>query len=323
MKINLGHIFQARNNIAVIARNTPQIQLSLPSLGQERNVFLKLENLQETGAFKVRGAANKILSLDEKLRSSGVIAVSTGNHGRAVAFVAKKLEIPATICISEKVPQNKLDNIRKLGAETVIVGQSQDEAEIHANQLIKAHGHTMIHPFDDPWIIAGQGTIGLELMESLPHLDTVIVPLSGGGLISGIALAVKSINPHIHVVGVSMQDGAVMAQSLQAGKPIELPEANTLADSLQGGIGLQNQYTFDMVNDLVDEIVLVSETEIAEAMAYLFKEEHLVVEGASAVGVAALLNQKIEKLGGNIAVVISGSNVDPHAFVQTIQPYLV
>lgn len=322
MKINLGHIFQARNNIAVIARNTPQIQLSLPSLGQERNVFLKLENLQETGAFKVRGAANKILSLDEKLRSSGVIAVSTGNHGRAVAFVAKKLEIPATICISEKVPQNKLDNIRKLGAETVIVGQSQDEAEIHANQLIKAHGHTMIHPFDDPWIIAGQGTIGLELMESLPHLDTVIVPLSGGGLISGIALAVKSINHNIHVVGVSMQDGAVMAQSLEAGQPIELPEANTLADSLQGGIGLQNRYTFDMVKDLVDEIVLVSESEIAEAMAYLFNEQHLVVEGASAVGVAALLQQKINILGTNMAVVISGNNVDPRAFVQTIQSYL-
>lgn len=280
-----------------------------------REIYLKLETLQPTGSFKVRGAANKLLSLTPEERARGIVAVSTGNHGRAVAYVAGQLGMSAMVCISTRVPENKVAALRTAGAEVVICGDSQDEAGVKAAEL-QAGGLSMVLPFDDPLVIAGQGTIGLELLEDLPEVDTAIVPLSGGGLISGIALALKAADPEIRVIGVSMERGAVMAESLEAGEPLELPEAPTLADSLQGGIGLDNRYTFKIVCNWVDEVVRVSEEEIATAMRLAF-QEGLVLEGAGAVGIAALLAEKTQP-GRHTALVCSGGNVDRKVFLKLV-----
>jgi threonine dehydratase len=195
------------------------------------------------------------------------------------------------------------------------------DAGERAAQLIEERGLTMIHPFDDPFIIAGQGTIGLELFQDLPQVNTVLVPLSGGGLIAGIALALKSTDPDIRVIGVSMERAPVMYHSLKAGRPIQMPEEETLADSLQGGVGQDNQYTYHMVEKYVDDIILVSEEEIATAMAFTFHEEQLVVEGAGAVAMAALLHQKVTDIGRHVVCVVSGGNVDTKLLLEIAQDY--
>jgi len=307
--LTLQQIFIAQRTIREVALVTPLIFSTFLSTEFDASIYLKLETLQPIGAFKIRGAANKILNLTESEKERGVVTASTGNHGRAVAYVAHSIGIPAAVCLSELVPQNKVAALQALGAEVIIHGRSQDEAEVHANQLVEERGLTMIHPFDDPHVIAGQGTIALELLHELPDLDTVLVPLSGGGLIAGIALALKTTNPTIRVIGISMEQAPVMARSLAAGKPIQIPEEPTLADSLQGGIGLDNQYTFHLVRDLVDEVVLVSEKAIAAAMIYALQKHHLVVEGAGAVGIAALHTEKIPVSGQNVALILSGGNV--------------
>ncbi len=311
-------IFRARRRIAPLARQTPLLH-SLPlSERSGGDIYLKLETLQPTGAFKIRGAANKLLALSEAEKAAGVIAVSTGNHGRAVAYVAKQVGLPAAVCLSERVPANKVEALRQLQAEVVIHGQSQDEAGERAAALITERRATLVAPFDDPLIIAGQGTLGLELLLELPDVATVLVPLSGGGLIAGVALALKAANPAIRVIGISMARAAVMVRSLEAGQPVQLPEEETLADSLQGGVGLDNQYTFSMVQQYVDEVILLSEAEIAAGMRFAFKEHHLVLEGAGAVGIAALLQQKIEPLHPPVVAVLSGGNVDVAAFLEVV-----
>lgn len=313
-----GDVVAARQRIAPLIRRTPLLPSSALSRHRGASIYLKAETLQETGTFKVRGAANKILSLSPEQRVRGVVTASTGNHGRAVSHVARELGIPATVCISERVPQNKVQALQRTGAQVVVEGQGQDEAAERAFALQHERGLTMVHPFDDPLVIAGQGTIGLELLDDLPQLDAVLVPLSGGGLISGIALALKSKAPAIRVLGVSMQRAPVMYHSLQAGHPVQMPEEETLADSLLGGIGLDNHYTFPLVQQLVDDVILVSEDEIARAMAFLLVEEHLVAEGAGAVGVAALLAGKVAKPGKHVALVISGGNVAPDQLLKVV-----
>jgi threonine dehydratase len=273
----------------------------------DSEILLAHEYLQTTGAFKLRGAMNSVLQLGSE--TTGVTAVSTGNHGRALAWSARKAGVPCIICMSELVPQNKLEAIRALGAETRIIGKSQDEAEIEANRLVAEEGYTMIPPFDHPHVIAGQGTLGLEMLEQVPDVDTVLVQLSGGGLISGIALALKSQRPGIRVIGISMERGCAMAASQQAGKPIEVEELPTLADSLGGGIGLDNQLTFAMVRDYVDDIVLLSETEIADGIRHAYFEEQVILEGGGAVGIAALLAGKVSP-GRKTIVLLSGKNID-------------
>lgn len=317
--ITLHDIFRAKKTISFIARETPLIQSDLLTERVGANVYLKLETLQQTGAFKVRGAANKILNLPAEGKERGVVTVSTGNHGRAVAYVAKQAGLNAAVCVSERVPHNKVDALKRLAAEVVIHGQSQDEAEVRARQIQEERGASMIPPFDDPFIIAGQGTIGLELLNALPEIDTALVPLSGGGLVAGIALALKSASPYIRVVGISMERAPVMYHSLQAGQPLQMPEEETLADSLQGGIGLDNQHTFRMLQQYVDDVILLSEEEIASGMAVAFFEHHLVLEGAGAVGIAALLHNKVPNLGHNVAVVLSGGNVDMQSFLLVVQ----
>ena len=308
--VTLHDIDEARRRIAALTTRTPLIPSGALTKLAGASVRLKAENLQKTGSFKVRGAANKILSLTAQEKARGVITMSSGNHGLAVSYAAGELGLQAVICMSAGVPDNKVNAIRRLGSEVVLHGESYDEAERRAMELIEERGLTLVAPFDDPLVIAGQGTIGLELLEDFPEMDTVVVPLSGGGLISGIALAVKSIRPAIRVIGVSMDRAPVMYHSLQAGAPIELKEEPTLADALMGGIGLDNQYTFRMVRQLVDDIVLVSEEEIADAMAFTLERHRLVTEGGGAVGIAALMHRKVSNLGTNVAVVVSGGNVD-------------
>ena len=306
----LRDIYLARQTIAPLVRKTPLTLSMALSARAEKDVYLKLETAQETGSFKLRGACKKLLSLTDEEKARGVITVSTGNHGRGVAYVARHLGMRATICVSEATPKNKMVAMQQLGAELVVHGKIQDETEIKAAALAHARGLVMVSPFDDPLIIAGQGTIGLELLEDLPQIDTVVVPLSGGGLISGIALALKSADPTIRVIGVSQDCGPGMVESLNAGKPVSVVEKPTLADSLAGGIGLDNRYTFRMVQRYVDDVVLVSEAEIADAMAFALHEQHIVVEGGGAVAIAALLADKVARLGQTIAVIVSGGNVD-------------
>ena len=306
----LRDIHLARQRIAGLARRTPLIRSAGLSERVGAAVYLKLESLQETGSFKIRGAANKLLSLTADERARGVVAVSSGNHGRAVAYVAQQLGVRAVICVSERVPAGKVEAIRRLGAEVVVYGASYDEAEAHSLRLQAERGLTRVDPFDDPAVIAGQGTVGLELLEDLPQVEAVVVPLSGGGLIAGIAIALKAANPAVRVIGASMDRAPVMVHSLRAGRPLELPEEDTLADALAGGIGLDNRYTFRLVRRYVDETLLVSEDEIAGAMTFALEQEHLVVEGGGAVALAALLYGKVSEPGRTIAVVLSGANVD-------------
>ena len=319
--LTMRDIYSARARIASITRKTPLISSTVLSELTGSKITLKLECLQETGSFKPRGAASKLLSLDPGKLQRGVIAVSSGNHGRALAYVAHRLGLRAVVCLPETVPANKRDAIQKLGAEVVVRGSIYDEAARETDRLVEKEGFEMIHPYDDPVVIAGQGTIGLELLEEFSDLDTVVVPLSGGGLLGGIAFALKSADPKIHVVGVMMERGPAMVESLRAGRIVDIVEEPTLADALAGGIN-PNQYTFELIQKTVDETVLVSEQEIAAAMAFALKHHHLVVEGGGAVGIAALRAGKIKHLGKRVAVVISGANVDMPLLLRIAREHL-
>ncbi|SFK69378.1 threonine dehydratase [Pseudovibrio ascidiaceicola] len=307
-KITVHDSFSARQKIMGHVRMTPLV--SSPSLSQicSAEVLLKLEQTQITGSFKLRGATNAILSLNAAQKEAGVVGVSTGNHGRGLAYAASKAGVRCIICMSKLVPQNKVEAIQSLGAEVRITGSSQDDAQAEVDRLVE-DGMTMIPPFDHRDIIAGQSTVALEILEQTPDLDTVLVPVSGGGLISGVALVMKTISPSIRVVGVSMERGAAMYSCQHASKPILVEEVPTLADSLGGGIGLNNAYTFEMIRDLVDDLILVSEEEIAEAIRHAYWQERLVIEGSGSVGIAALLAGKI-KTPGKCVSLISGQNID-------------
>lgn len=282
-----------------------------PSLSDQTGVpvFLKLENRQTTGSFKLRGATNAVLSLDEKARSQGLVTASTGNHGRALAHAAKMQGVDATVCLSALVPANKVEAIRALGADVLVVGRSQDDAVLEVERLVRDQGKSFVPPFDDLTVVAGQGTIGLEIVEDLPEVALVLVPLSGGGLAAGVAAAVKALRSGVQVVGISMERGAAMQASLAAGRPVDVEEVATLADSLGGGIGLNNRLTFRMCRDLLDDVVLLSEEEIAAGIRHAASLEGETVEGAGAVGIAALLSGKIRPAGPT-AIIVSGGNID-------------
>lgn len=306
--VTLADIERARERIAGRLRMTA-LEPS-PSLGERVGapVHLKLEQQQKTGSFKLRGATNAILSLTEAEKARGVVGVSTGNHGRGLARAAREAGVRCIVYMSQLVPNNKVEGIKGEGAEVRIVGRSQDEAEEEVRRLVQ-QGMILLPPFDHPDIIAGQGTLGLEILEQLPEVETLVVPLSGGGLISGIAAAAKARKPGVRVVGVTMERGAAMHRSQKAGKPVAVEELPTLADSLGGGIGLDNRYTFAMVRDLVDAIVLVSETEIAGAIRHAYFEDRQIVEGAGAVTIAALSAGRVNRPGVTVAL-LSGCNID-------------
>lgn len=308
-RLNLDSIRAARLRIAGRVLRTPLVPSPSLSALTGQPVWLKLEHQQITGAFKLRGATNAILSLGEAERARGVVTVSTGNHGRAVAQAARAAGVPATVCLSTLVPANKVAAVRAAGAEVRVGGRSQDEAQETAERLVREEGKVFIPPFDHPAVIAGQGTLGLEILEDLPEAETLVVPLSGGGLIAGIALAAKALQPDLRVVGVSMRQGAAMAASLAAGQPVAVAEVETLADSLGGGIGLDNRYTFALVRDLVDEVLLLEEAEIAAGIRHAYAEEREILEGAAAVGLGALLAGKLT-LTGPTVLLLSGKNID-------------
>ena len=282
-------------------------------------VHLKLECFQNTGAFKVRGAANKILSLTTKEKKKGVITFSTGNHGKAVAYVAGKIGVNAVVCLSEHVPAYRVEAVRKLGAEVSVKGHSQDEAEKNYQDLIATEGLVPVVPFDDPMIIAGQGTIALEILAELPDTEVLVIQLSGGGLLSGIAMAAKSINPGIHIVGVSLEQSPAMLESLKAGAPVQVEEKDSIADSLLGGIGFDNRYTLSLVEKFTDEQLLISEEEIKDGMFYIFEKHRLIAEGAAAVGVSVLMHQKINVKGKKVVTLLSGSSISSEEYIRIIQ----
>ncbi|CDQ18612.1 threonine/serine dehydratase [Halobacillus karajensis] len=308
-ELSFREVWKARKRIEPFIQPTPLLYSEALSEQTGANVYLKLEHDHPTGSFKLRGAANKILSLKEEDRQKGVTTFSTGNHGISVAYMAAKLNIPCTVCISNHVPPAKVNRLKKLQARVEITGVSQDDAEARCVELEKEEGMTIIKPFDDKEVIAGQGTIGLEIMSQCPDVDEVIIPLSGGGLLSGIAFVMKSIEPAVHVTGITMKKAAVMQESLAKGKPVILEEEPTLADSLLGGIGTDNRFTFPMTRMYMDEGVRVDESQIEEGLLYILNHHKIVIEGAAATGIGHILYSDFGE-GKNIVAVLSGNNID-------------
>ncbi|MDX1786353.1 MAG: hydroxyectoine utilization dehydratase EutB [Roseovarius sp.] len=306
MQPTLADILAAARVITGVADHTPLVPSPFLTAHSGHEVLLKLENMQPIGAFKLRGALNAVAALDG---AQGVTCCSTGNHGRGVAYAAQQRGLRSVICMSNLVPEAKVNGIKALGAEVRICGSSQDEALAEAQRLVAEEGLTEISPFDDPHVIAGQGTIGLELLAARPDLRTLLIPLSGGGLAAGVALAARRISPDIRIIGLTMDRGAAMHDSLKAGHPVEVVERASLADSLGGGIGMDNKLSFAMCRDLLDDVILVSEAEIYHAMQALYYEDRIVAEGACVVGIAALLNGKVA-LDGPAATIITGRNMD-------------
>ncbi|MGI9503909.1 MAG: threonine ammonia-lyase [Geminicoccaceae bacterium] len=265
--------------------------------------------MHNTGTFKIRGAANKLLSLSDAERRRGVITVSSGNHGKSVAYMAEQLGSRAVICVSHLVPPEKVAGLRAYGAEVVTYGQNQDEADAKARELVERDGLVFVPPFDDPFVIAGQGTLGLELVEQCPQLETILVQLSGGGLMSGVALALKALRPQVRLIAVSSLHGAAMHESVKAGHIIKVDEKISIADALPGPIPSDNVYTFDLCRRLVDDFVKVSDAAIEQAMAYILRHEKCVVEGGAAAGVAHLLAQAGSIAGNAVVAILTGDNI--------------
>jgi threonine dehydratase len=284
--------------------------------------YLKLENLQMTGAYKERGALSKLLVMPAADRDRGLIAASAGNHAQAVAFHSGRLGVKATIVMPEATPIMKVANTRAHGARVVLHGANYDEAYAEARRLEQAEGLTFVHPFDDPDVIAGQGTIALEILAQEPEVEAVVVPIGGGGLVSGVGAAVKALRPGAKVIGVETEVLPCMLQAVEAGKPVTLEPANTIADGI--AVKRAGDLTLEHVKRYVDEIVTVSEEEIASAILYLLEKEKTVVEGAGAVGVAALMQRKVRGLEGRKVVsIVSGGNIDVNLVARVIERGLV
>ncbi|MEM7417374.1 MAG: pyridoxal-phosphate dependent enzyme [Gemmatimonadota bacterium] len=304
-----------RRAVGSHARDTPLLPAEELSSAVGRPVYLKAECLQVTGSFKVRGSAARLEALSEEERRRGIVACSSGNHGKAVAFVAGRLGIPATVFVPEWVDPVKLDGIRSAGAEARAEGETFDESEARALALAAETGRAYVSAYDDPYVIRGQGSIAAEIVDALGRPPAaVLAPLSGGGLIGGIAMTFDALDgPRPHIVAVSARNAAVMLASLHAGKPVELPEEDTLANALAGGIGLDNRHSFELVRHRVDAHVEVSEADIARAMLYGLERLRLVVEGGGAVALAAVLADHWRPdptlPDGPVVIVVSGGNV--------------
>ena len=317
-KLQFHEIENARDRIAGHVLRTPLISSLSLSKKLGFDISLKPEFLQETGSFKIRGATNAMLSLPKPKRKFGVTTASSGNHGPALALVSTKLGTKSVICLSEMVPKNKIENVRANGGEVHIKGHDYDACFKACMDLVKNKKLHLIHPFDDPFVIAGAGTIGLEVIEdSNRDLECILIPLSGGGLLAGIATAVKTIAPNIRLIGVSMEKGASMFHSIETGKPINVKEMDSIADALGGNIGISNQWTFETVQDLVDDIVLVKDEMIKKAMRVLFHSLGFMIEGAGAVGIAALMSGAVSPQG-NVACILSGRNIASEKFLHNL-----
>jgi len=319
--IDVADIRAARARLAGVISETPcPYSESLSALTGAR-VFVKLENLQMTGSFKERGAANLLLQLSPEERGRGVVAASAGNHGLAVAFHAARLHVSAVIVMPEWAPLAKVTAARRHGAEVILHGDNFEAAYARAREIEPARGLVFVHPFDDPRVIAGQGTIGLELLAQVPDLDAVLVPVGGGGLIGGVATAIKTERPGAKVIGVQAREIAAMQAAL-AGDPRErLPAATTIADGI--AVRRVGVHTLELARRYVDAVVTVSEEEIANAILLLLEIEKTVVEGAGAVPLAALANRRVSLEGRTVALVISGGNIDVNLIARVIERGLV
>ena len=306
MSVTLGMILEARERLKGVAQRTGMVQFKALS-DESSQIYLKTEDLQNTGSFKVRGAYIKIASLSAKEREAGVIASSAGNHAQGVALAARAFGVPATIVMPAGAPLSKVMATRELGANVVLHGKVYDDAYEHARLLQQQTGATFIHPFDDPMVIAGQGTIGLEIMDDLPDVNTIVVPIGGGGLASGVAAAVKILHPNVRIVGVQASGAAGMKASLDAGHVVSLENAKTIADGI--AVKQPGALTFELCRQYVDEVVTVDDDEIAQAILFLMERGKMVAEGAGAAPVAAIINRKFD-VSGKVAAVISGGNID-------------
>jgi threonine dehydratase len=320
--IALSEIVQAKRVLSKVVNKTPFVYA--PNLSQQNraNIYLKKENLQITGAYKLRGAYNKISSLSEEERKRGVIAASAGNHAQGVAYSAKAFGIPSTIVMPNATPLLKVTNTKALGSEVVLYGDNYDEAYKYAHQLAKSKGLTFIHPFEDDKVIAGQGTIALEMIDEISELNVVIVPIGGGGLISGIASALKQLDPTIKVIGVTASGAPALKNSYKSKKIQNSTSVRTIAD----GIAVRDvsEKNLKTIIECVDDIVEVDDEEIANAILFLLEQQKLVVEGGGAVGVAALMHEKIKlKKDQNVGVVITGGNIDVQMLSVIIEKGLI
>jgi threonine dehydratase len=316
--VTLQNIQNAQKTVVPYAKSTPTIRSKFLSEFCSANVYLKLENLQATHSFKVRGVMNKLLSLTPEEKARGVVTASAGNHGQAVAFGAKQLGFKAKIVVPTNTPQVKVDGIRQFGAELVLYGASYPEAERKAKELALFEGRLYISPYNDELIVAGHGTIGLEILAELPNVDAVVVPVGGGGLISGISIAVKSLRPTVQVYGVQSAAVPIMFESLKRGEIVKphRHEPTTIAEGLSGGVE-KGSITFGIVQHYVDEVIPVREESIRHAVYMLWENEKQVVEGSGAAAAALLFENKELFLGKTVVLVLTGGNIDESLF-QTV-----
>ncbi|WP_372651593.1 threonine ammonia-lyase [Halobacteriovorax sp.] len=316
--ITIKDIEKAQEKIGHQVIKTPCTYSTTLSEHTNCQVFLKLENLQLTGAYKVRGALNRLANLTDEEKAKGVIASSAGNHAQGVALAAKKLGIDATIVMPETTPLSKIQGTKKFGAKVILHGNFYDDAYQKAQEIQKDKGYTFIHPFNDEDIIAGQGTIGLEIHDALPDLDVLIAPIGGGGLISGVSVALKELNPNIRIIGVEAEQMTAMKSSLEAKKIVEVAKAKTIADGI--AVTTVKENTFEIVSKFVDEVVTVSEPEMAQSIMMLLEVEKILVEGAGAAAFAALSHGKISNIEGKkVGVIISGGNIDVNFLSRVIE----
>ena len=304
--ISMELLRDARCVLSPVINLTPMI----PAKGfvPDCRFYLKADCLQKTGAFKLRGAYYKLSTLTDEEKARGVIACSAGNHAQGVAFAARDMGIPATICIPAGAPLSKIEATRSYGANVVLVPGVYDDAHAEAVRLRDEQGLTFIHPFDDERVMAGQGTIGLEIAEQLPDVDAVLVPIGGGGLIAGVASALRQLKPACRIIGVQADGAASMADSLRAGHILTLPEVHTVADGIQ--VKTPGEKTFAICREAVDEVVTVGEAEIASAILTVLERQKLMVEGAGAVGVAAAMYGELDLRGKTVCALLSGGNLD-------------
>lgn len=307
--LNLESIKRAAERIKDVVAHTPFAQAPLLSSMCEAEIFVKKENLQITGAFKLRGAFNKLASLSDEQRGKGIIAASAGNHAQGVAFAAKHFSSKAVIVMPESTPITKINGVTSYGAEVVLAGGNYDEAYAYATEYAQKNDLVFIHPFEDDEVISGQGSIALEMLAERDDLDIIVVPVGGGGLISGVATAAKAINPHIKIIGVSATGAPALKMSFDQKQPIDTISVRTIADGI--AVRDTSPITLNYILQSVDDIVSVDDEEIANAILYLLEKQKLVVEGAGAVGIAALMHNKIADVKGKkIGVILSGGNID-------------
>ena len=307
--ISLKSIKDAKRRIKDVVVDTPFSHAPYLSEISGCEVFLKKENLQNTGAFKLRGAYNKIATLSDNQRACGVIAASAGNHAQGVAFSASKFGVKSVIVMPESTPLTKVNGVKHFGAEVILSGSNYDEAYAYAVKYGKEHHFTFVHPFEDDEVMAGQGTVALEILERCEDVDAVLVPVGGGGLIAGMASAFKSVNKNIEVIGISAFGAPAFKNSFDLKKAVDTTSVRTIADGI--AVRDTSSVTLNHALELVDDIISVDDEEIASAILFLLEKQKLVVEGAGAVGVAALLHGKLKRLRGKkVAVVLSGGNMD-------------